>query len=127
MKLTIAALLIAAAITACGAETVTKVPAAKDLIGIWSQNGAGYEEGKPVTWKDQTLVVAFVGFKEYENEGEDPQKEILNGAVGVDGDIRIADEDGFFVGRLVDGKILGQYVEVVKGESQVLNVELVRK
>ena len=133
MKLTIAALLIAAAITACGAETVTKVPAAKDLIGIWSQNGAGYEEGKPVTWKDQTLVVeaaegqAFVGFKEYENEGEDPQKEIVNGAVWVDGDIRIVDEDGFFTGRLVDGKILGQYIEVKKGESQVLNVELARQ
>ena len=133
MKLALAALLTAAAVTACGAETVTKIPAAKDLIGTWSQNGAGYEEGKPVTWKDQTLVVeaaegqGFVGFEEYENEGEDPQKEIVNGAVGFDGDIRIADEDGFFVGRLVEGKILGQYVEVVKGESQVLNVELVRK
>ena len=68
----------------------------------------------------------FAGFKEYE-EGGEPQKEILNGAVGVDGVIRIADEDGFIVGRLFDGKILGQYVEVVKGESQVLNVEYVRK
>ena len=77
MKLALAALPTAAAVTACGAETATKIPAAKDLIGTWSQNGAGYEEGKPVTWKDQTLVVeaaegqGFVGFKEYENEGED--------------------------------------------------------
>ena len=68
----------------------------------------------------------FAGFKEYE-EGGEPQKEILNGAVGIDGAIRIADEDGFIVGRLFDGKILDQYVEVVKGESQVLNVEYVRK
>ena len=96
MKLALAALLTAAAVTACGAETATKIPAAKDLIGTWSQNGAGYEEGKPVTWKDQTLVVEAA-----EGQG--------------------------FVGRLVEGKILGQYVEVVKGESQVLNVELVRK
>lgn len=70
---------------------------------------------------------AFAGFKEYHNEGEDPQKEAVNGAVGVNGDIRIVDEDGFFVGRLLDGKILGQYIEVKKGESQVLNVELARK
>ena len=69
----------------------------------------------------------FGGFKEYHNEGEDPQKEIVNGAVGFDGDIRIVDEDGFFTGRLVDGKILGQYIEVKKGESQVLNVELARQ
>jgi hypothetical protein len=129
----LAALLTAGAVSGCGAETSAKIPAAKDLIGTWAQTGAGYEEGTPVTWKDQTLVVeaaegqGFVGFKEYHNEGEDPQKEVINGAVGVDGDIRIADDDGFFVGRLVDGKILGQFTKVAKGESQVLNVELVRQ
>ena len=126
------ALLTAGAVSGCAAGTPAKVPAAKDLIGTWAQTGAGYEEGKPVTWKDQRLVVeategqAFVGFKEYDNEGEDPKKEVVNGAVGVDGDIRMADEDGFFVGRMADGKILGQYVEVKDGESQVLNVEFVR-
>jgi hypothetical protein len=129
----LAALLTAGAVGGCGADTSAKAPAAKDLIGTWAQTGAGYEEGKPVTWKDQTLVVeaadgqGFTGFKEYDNEGEDPRKEVVNGAVGFNGDIRIADEDGFFVGRLVDGKILGQYIEVAKGESQVLNVELIRK
>lgn len=127
------ALLAVGVISGCGAEKSAKVPAAKELIGTWAQTGAGFEEGKPVTWKDQTLVVekaegqGFAGFKEYHNQGEDPQKELVNGAVGVDGDIRIVDEDGFFVGRLVDGKIQGQYIEVKKGESQVLNVELVRK
>ena len=128
-----AALLTAGVVSGCGADTSAKAPAAKDLIGTWAQTGAGYEEGKPVTWKDQKLVVeaadrqGFTGFKEYDNEGEGSQKEVVSGAVGVDGDIRIADEDGFFVGRLIDGKILGQYVEVKQGESQVLNVELIRK
>ena len=127
------ALLAVGVVSGCGAERSAKVPAAKDLIGTWAQTGAGFEEGKPVTWQDQTLVVekaegqGFAGFKEYDNEGEDPRKELVNGAVGVDGDIRIVDEDGFFVGRLVDGKIQRQYVEVKKGESQVLNVELVRQ
>lgn len=129
----LAALLASGAVSGCGAASSVKAPAAKDLIGTWAQTGAGFEEGKPVTWKDQTLVVetvegqGFTGFKEYDNEGEDPQKEVVNGAVGVNGDIRIVDEDGFFVGRLVDGKIQGQYIEVKKGEAQVLNVELVRK
>lgn len=137
MKLLLSAALVAlftaGVVSGCGAGTSAEVPAAKDLIGTWAQTGAGFEEGKPVTWKDQTLVVeaaegqGFAGFKEYHNEGEDPQKEAVNGAVGVNGDIRIVDEDGFFVGRLLDGKILGQYIEVKKGESQVLNVELARK
>lgn len=128
----LAALLTAGAVAGCGADTAAKVPAAKDLIGTWAETGDGFEEGKPVTWRDNKLVVetaegqGFTGFKEYHNEGEDPQKEVVNGAVGVDGNIRISDEDGFFVGRLVDGKILGQYVEVKDGESQVLNVELAR-
>jgi len=129
----VAALVTAGAVSGCQSDNSAKVPAAKDLIGTWAQTGAGYEEGKPVTWQDDKLVVettegqGFTGFKEYQNEGEDPQKEIVNGAVGINGDIRIVDEDGFFVGRLVDGKILGQYVEIAKGESQVLNVELVRQ
>ena len=129
----LAALFTVGGLSGCSADTSAKVPAAKDLIGTWAQTGAGFEEGEPVVWKDQTLVIeksegqGFGGFKEYHNEGEDPQKENVNGAVAVDGDIRIVDDDGFFTGRLVDGKILGQYIEVKKGESQVLNVELARK
>jgi hypothetical protein len=128
----LAAVLTIGAVSGCGAGTSAKVPDAKDLIGTWAQTGAGFREGKPVTWETTVVVETvegqgFTGFKEYDNEGEDPQKEVVNGAVGVNGDIRIADEDGLFVGRLVDGKIVGQHVEVSKGESQVLNVELVRK
>lgn len=133
ISIALAALITAGAVSGCSAESSVRIPAAKDLIGTWAQTGAGYEEGKPVTWTDQTLVIeaaegqGFTGFKEYHNAGEDPQKEVVNGAVGVNGDIRIVDEDGFFVGQLVDQKIVGQYIEVKKGESQVLNVELARK
>lgn len=137
MKIRFAAVLsglvVAATGSGCAGETSAKVPAAEDLMGTWAQTGSGFEEGKPVTWKDQTLVIdqadgqGFAGFKEYHNQGEDPQKEVFNGAVGFDGEIRIVDEDGIFVGRLVDGKVLGQYVEVKQGESQVLNIELTRK
>ena len=129
----LAALLTAGAVSGCAAETSAKIPAAKDLIGTWSVTTAGFEAGKHESGKSQWIVEAaegqaFVGFKEYQDPGEAPQKEVLNGAVGVDGDIRIADSDGFFAGRLIDGKILGQYIEAKDAaDSTVLNVELSRK
>lgn len=113
-------------------NTTTKVPTGADLKGTWDQTGSGYERGRPVVWKDQTLVIeeaegqGFGGFKEYHREGEEPQKEIVNGVVGFNGEIVMVDEDGFFEGRLVDGKILGQYVE--SGEDHgAINVVLSRE
>ncbi len=134
LKITaLAALLTVGAVSGCAAETSAKIPAAKDLIGTWSVTTAGFEAGKHESGESQWIVEAaegqaFVGFKEYQDPGESPQKEVLNGAVGVDGDIRIADGDGFFTGRMNDGKILGQYIEAKDAaDSTVLNVELSRK
>lgn len=116
----------------CATGTSEKVPTGQDLLGTWDQKGAGYEQGRYVTWEDQTLVVeeaegqGFVGFKEYTRDGEEPQKEIVNGVVGVDGEILIVDEDGIFEGALVDGKILGQYVET-GSDHGAINVELTRE
>lgn len=116
----------------CATGTSEKVPTGGDLKGTWDQTGAGFEQGRYVTWQDQTLVIenaegqGFSGFKEYTRDGEEPQKEIVNGVVGVDGEILIVDEDGIFDGRLVDGKILGQYVETGKDHGAI-NVELTRK
>lgn len=116
----------------CATSTSATVPTGADLQGTWAQSGAGFERGRHVTWNDQTLVIegadgpGFVGFKEYTREGEEPQKEIVNGVVGVGGEIRIVDEDGFFEGRMVDGKILGQYVEI-GDDHAAINVELTRK
>ena len=132
-SIALAALLIVGAISGCAAETSAKIPAAKDLIGSWSGSLAGFEGGKHQSGQSQWVVEAaegqaFVGFKEYQDAGKDPQKEVFNGAVGVDGDIRIADSDGFFAGRMIDGKILGQYVENKDAaDSAVLNIELSRK
>lgn len=127
------ALLTIGAVSGCAADTSAKIPAAKDLIGTWSVTQAGFEAGKYESGNSQWVVEAaegqaFVGFKEYQDPGEDPQKEVLNGAIGVDGDIRIADSDGFFAGRMKDGKIIGQYIEAKDAaDSTVLNVELSRK
>ena len=134
LKITsLAALLTVGAVSGCAAETSAKIPAAKDLIGTWSVTTAGFEGGKHESHKSQWVVEAaegqaFLGFKEYQDPGEDPQKEVLNGAVGVDGDIRIADSDGFFTGRMTDGKILGQYIEAKDAaDSAVLNIEMSRQ
>ena len=134
MKTTaLAALLTVGAVSGCAAENSAKIPAAKDLIGTWSETAAGFEGGKYGSQKSQWVVEAaegqaFRGFKEYQDPGEDPQKEVFNGAVGVACDIRIADSDGFFTGRMTDGKILGQYIEAKDAaDSAVLNVEMSRQ
>ena len=116
----------------CQADSSAPAPTAADLKGTWIQTGAGYEQGKPVTWENQTAVIeeasgqGFTGFKEYTREGEPPQKEMVNGVISSSGDILITDEDGQFRGRFIDGKIEGQYGEV-GDDSAAINVELSRK
>ena len=124
---------VAAAIimTAISCSSI-QVPKGEDLKGTWSQTGAGYENGRPVTWENQTVVIemaygqGFTGFKEYEWESEGMQREVVNGVIGVNGDVLIVDDDGTFEGRLVDGKLQGQYAEV-GDDAAAINVELTRK
>lgn len=68
----------------------------------------------------------FAGYKEYTREGEKPQKEIVNGVIGIDGNIVIVDDDGTFEGRLIDGKLQGQYVEVGE-DATAINLVISRK
>lgn len=134
-----AAAAIVAVAAGCGADTSTSsttVPTGADLKGTWVQDGDGYERGERVTPENQmaraTVVIAeadgqgFTGYKEYTDPGEPPTKEMLYGVVGVDGDILITDEDGYFTGRLVDGKIRGQYAEI-GNDPAALNMELSRQ
>ena len=128
----VGAVVAASVLAGCATGTSEKAPTGADLMGAWAQNGSGFERGSHVIWEDQTVVIeqaegqGFTGFKEYHRDGEQPQREVVNGVVGVNGEIVMADDDGFFEGRLVDGKILGQYVEA--GEDHgALNVELTRK
>jgi len=110
-----------------------EVPAGDDLKGTWRQTGAGYEQGRPVNWGNHIVVIekasgqGFAGFKEYKRDGEQPQKEALNGVIGLDGNVLIVDEDGTFEGRFVGGKLRGQYAEVGGGDAAAINVELTRK
>lgn len=54
------------------------------------------------------------------------QKEAVNSAIGPNGDILIVDNDGKFEGRLVDGKVQGQYAET-GADAAAINVGLSRK
>jgi len=120
----------------CSADSSAKVPTGADLKGTWIQAGDGYERGVRVTPENQgfaaTVVIAeadgqgFTGYKEYTDPGEKPQREVLHGVIGLDGDILITDEDGFFTGKLLDGKIRGQFAEI-GSDAAAINVELSRQ
>lgn len=120
------------AIGACSSHSAAPAPTGSDLKGTWVQSGSGFEKGAPVTWTNQTLVIdkadgqGFAGYKEYTREGEPPQKETVNGVVSSDGDILMTDNDGTFRGRLVDGKVQGQYAEM-GADGAAINVELSKK
>lgn len=117
--------------TGCQTDSADSVPTGAELIGTWAQNGVGYEQGEPATWVDQTVVIesadgqGFTGYKEYTPEGDVAKQEIVNGVIGADGEIIIADEDGFFRGRLDDEAIIGQYVEA-GADHGAMNIELTR-
>lgn len=133
-RATLAALGAVAALTlsACSSHSSAPAPTGSDLKGTWTQSGAGFEKGGPVTWVNQTLVInkadgqGFAGYKEYTREGEQPQKETVNGVVSSDGDILMTDNDGTFRGKLVDGKVQGQYAET-GADGAAINVELTKK
>ena len=102
-----------------------------DFKGTWIQNGAGFEKGQSIVWVDQTVVIetadgaGFAGFKEFTRDGV-AQRETLNGVVGVDGQIHISDDDGFYQGRFENGAFVGTYVETGE-DSTVMNVTLTRE
>jgi hypothetical protein len=115
-------------LTSCSS---VRVPAGADLKGTWAQTGTGFEGGRPVKWV-QTVVIeksdgqGFAGFKRYSQHGGPVQKEPINGVIGLDGHILFVDDDGTFQGRLIKGKLQGQYAEVGKDPAAV-NLTLQRK
>ena len=97
------------------------------------QEGAGYENGKPTTWTAQTVVIdaadgqGFAGYKEYTPaDGGEPQRESFNGVIGLDGEVFIADADGFYEGQFEDGSFIGEYVEV-GSDATAMNVTFTRE
>ena len=104
--------------------SLVQVPTGADLQGTWAQTGAGFERGRSVKWA-QTVVIekadgqGFAGFKQYTQDGGPTHRESINGVIGLDGHILFVDDDGTFRGRLIKGKLQGQYAEVGKDPAAV--------
>jgi hypothetical protein len=104
--------------------SMVPVPTGAELQGTWAQTGAGFERGRSVNWA-QTVVIdkadgqGFAGFKQYSQDGGPAHKESINGVIGLDGHILFVDDDGTFQGRLIQGKLQGQYAEVGKDPAAV--------
>jgi hypothetical protein len=119
------------AVAGCGASESDETVSGADLEGTWIQSGAGFEKGEAITWSDQTIVIdtvegaGFAGYKEYTLDGV-AQRETLNGVVGLDGEIFMSDEDGFYEGRFEDGAFVGEYVEIGE-DSTAMNVTFTRE
>ena len=117
----------------CGSDSEAAVPTGADVKGTYVQEGAGFDNGEPATWKDHTIVInaaegqGFAGYKEYISRSTGQKKrETFNGSIGVDGEVFVADGDGFYEGRFVDGSFVGEYVEFGK-DQQVMNATWTRK
>ena len=121
---------IVAIIAGCGDDSdVTS------LEGTWVGPGLGYNSG---VYEERTsrLVITdvredenvFVGYKQTRSEGEPfGPREIIQGAVGTDGRIFIADDDGFNFFELSEDTLVGQYLEAGKKDATVKNYKLVRE
>ena len=115
MKVAWAILVIVLGVIGCSvlttaAETATtpsdSIP---NLTGIWKGTSSGYMVGLGFTEDSMTYNIteqngqAFIGFKEYSFEGEEPAREDFAGIITDDGTIYIVD----YPGGTVSGKMIG--------------------
>ena len=102
------------------------------LKGTWVGQGSGYNDG---TFEERTarLVITetredgnvFVGYKQTKADGEPyGPRETIQGGIGPDDTISIADEDGILFFEFSEGNLVGQYLESDKNDSTVKNYTL---
>jgi hypothetical protein len=105
------------------------------LKGTWVGQGSGYNDG---TFEERTarLVITetredgnvFVGYKQTKADGEPfGPRETIQGGIGPDDTISIADEDGINFFEFSEGNLVGQYIEAEDKDSTVKNYTLIRK
>lgn len=130
----VGATVLACLTTSCGSDSAASVPTGADLKGTWVGSATGYQAGKPVTWKDEKMVIAeadgqgFGGFVTYTDTDGTPKKETVSGVISPDGNILIAEDVGHFQLRLVGGKMQGQFVETGDpAGATAVNVEYSRQ
>jgi len=100
------------------------------MKGTWTGTSSGQENGNSsatdVTFLiDQASGQSFSGTINYKYKDGRPGQEPIHGSIGKNGNIAIADKDGFYINGLLDNNNLSmQYIEASPKESVALNVYL---
>lgn len=119
--------------TGCSYLGAAKIPTGEQMKGTWTGTSSGHENGRNtgtnVTFLiDQSSGQSFSGTIEYQYNDKRTGKEKIHGSIGKNGDIAIADEDGFYINGILDRNSLSlQYIESSPEESEASNVYLKRK
>ena len=114
----------------CTHLNATKVPTGEQMKGTWTGTSSGQENSKSsesdVTFLiDQALGQNFSGTIKYKYKDGRPGQEPIHGSIGKNGNIAMADKDGFYINGLLDNNRLSlQYIEASPKESVALNMYL---
>ena len=112
----------------CTHLNATKVPTGEQMKGTWTGTSSGQENGKS-SGTDVTFVIdqasgqSFSGKIKYKYKDGRTGLESIHGSIGKNGNIAIADKDGFYINGLLDNNSLSlQYIEASPEESEASNV-----
>ncbi|MEX1219191.1 MAG: hypothetical protein WEB05_02255 [Solirubrobacterales bacterium] len=122
--------IILAVFIGCGSDSEIS-----SLEGTWVGSGSGYNAGvyeettsKIVITEVQEDKDVFLGYKQTRTGGEPyGPRETIQGGIGPDGRISIADEDGYNFFEFSEDKLEGQYLEAGEKDATVKNYTLTRE
>lgn len=96
-------------LTTAAEEAITTTDSIPNLTGIWKGTSSGYMVGLGFTEDSMIYNIteqkgqSFIGYKEYQFEGDEPGREDFAGIITVDGTIYIVD----YPGGTVIGTMIG--------------------
>ncbi len=128
IKLAMSIICVPALSTGCSYLGASRVPTGQQMIGTWSGESSGHEDGKntgtAVTFLiDKAAGQSFSGSIKYKYRDGRTGQEPIQGSIGKSGTIVIADKDGFYInGALDNGRLSLQYIEASPEESESSNV-----
>ena len=129
-KVVISVVFASAIFVGCTHLNATKVPTGEQLKGTWTGTSSGQENGKSsgtdVTFLiDQASGQSFSGTIKYKYKDGRSGKEPIHGSIGKNGNIAIADKDGYYINGILENNSLSlQYIEASPEESEASNVYL---
>jgi len=117
----------------CTIPSAIKIPTGEQMIGTWTGTSVLQENGKSIK-SDVTFLIdqasgqSFSGTVKYRYVNGRQGQEPINGSIGKNGNIVMADQDGFYVNGLLDIKSLSlQYIEASPKETLTSNINLQRQ